>query len=273
MKTLLSALALLFTSTLYGQHSLELLWQTDSLLKVPESVIYDAGNKILYVSNVNGSPMDKDGNGSIGKIGLDGKIISAEWVTGLNAPKGLGLYKNLLYAADLSEVAVIDINKAAVIQHIPVEGAMMLNDLTIDPKGTIYVSDSRGNKVFRIENGKSALFLDNMKGVNGVLAVGNDLYLLTSGTLQKADSSKKLTKVAEGLESSTDGIEMVKKDEFVVSSWNGVVYYVKADGSKETMLDTRSKKINTADIGFNQKENIIYVPTFSKNSVCAYRLK
>ena len=50
--------------------------------KVPESVYFDKAGKVLYVSNIDGEPWGKDGAGSIGKLGLDGKVIAAEWVKG-----------------------------------------------------------------------------------------------------------------------------------------------------------------------------------------------
>lgn len=269
---MLLAVAFFLTANLYAQ-SFEKIWQTDSLLKIPESVLYNPDAKILYVSNINGSPMEKDGNGSVGKVSPDGKIIDPEWVTGLNAPKGLGLYKNLLYAADIDEVVVIDTKNGSIVQRIPVEGSVMLNDISADKRGIIYVSDSRGGKVYRIENGKPSLFLDNVKGVNGVLATGNDFYLLAGGRLQKAGADNKLITLAEGMDQSTDGIEMVKENEFIVSCWSGIVYYVKADGTKETLLDTRNQKINSADIGYDPKNRIVYIPTFHKKSVYAYKLK
>ncbi len=89
--------------------------------------------------------------GFISQIGLDGKTIKRDWVTGLTAPKGLGLYKNLLYAAEPTTVAVIDVNKAAIIQRIPVEGAQLLNDITVDSKGIVYVSDTKTNKVHELK--------------------------------------------------------------------------------------------------------------------------
>lgn len=273
MRTSILAFTLLMCSSLYAQNSIEKVWETDTLLKVPESVLFSAGDKILYVSNINGTSMEKDGNGSIGKVDLNGKIINAEWVKGLDAPKGLGLYKNFLYAADLDKVAVIDTKKGTITEKIPVEGAQMLNDLTIDSNGIIYTSDSRGNKVYRIENKKAELYLENTRGVNGLLAVGNDLYMLTSGKLQKAGKDKNITIVAEGLESSTDGLEMIKEGEFIVTSWNGVIYYVKSDGSKQTLLDTRDKKLQSADLGYDPKNRILYIPTFSTNSIHAYKLK
>ena len=78
------------------EHRLIRIWGTDSLLKTPESVFFNAAGKFLYVSNINGQAADKDGNGSIGKVSLDGKIIAVEWAKGLNAPKGMGLYKGTL---------------------------------------------------------------------------------------------------------------------------------------------------------------------------------
>ncbi len=77
------------------EHQLIKKWETDSVLKVPESVLFDGKNNVLYVANIEGKePWGKDGKGSIGKVGTDGKIIAAEWVPGLNAPKGMGLYNN-----------------------------------------------------------------------------------------------------------------------------------------------------------------------------------
>ncbi len=74
-----------------------------------ESVLFDSERKTLYVANIGGKPDAKDGLGFISKVGLDGKIENLKWVTGLDAPKGMGLYKNKLYVADVSRIVVIDI--------------------------------------------------------------------------------------------------------------------------------------------------------------------
>ncbi len=255
------------------EHRLVKQWQTDSVLKTPESVLFDGTNHILYFSNIDGDPGKKDGKGSIGKLGTDGKIISIEWVKGLNAPKGLGRHGNTLYVADMDEVVVIDIGKAAIVNHIPVSGAQFLNDITVDANGVIYVSDTKTGNVHRIENGKVSTWLTGINGVNGLLAVGDDLYILGNGILWKATKDKKKQKIADGMDASTDGIEQVRENEFLVSCWNGIIYYVKADGSKQPLLDTRTSKINTADIGYNPAARFVYVPTFFKNSVAAYQLK
>ncbi len=269
---MLFAYAILFFSTnLYAQHFLEMLWQTDSTLKAPESVRYDPNSKIFYVSNI--GDFSKDGTGSISKVSQDGKIVKNDWVTGLTAPKGLGLYENKLYAAEHKSVAVIDVNTGTVVQRIPIDGAQMLNDITIDSKGIVYVTDSRTNKVHKIQNGKPTVYLENMKNANGLLAAGNDLYILTGTSLQKADADKKLTTLADGIEGGADGIEMINDHEFIVTGWEGVVYHIKDDGSKQVLLDTRSKKTSAADLWFDPASKVVYIPEMSKNKVVAYRLK
>lgn len=274
MKKLLPlALMIASANMLFAQHQLVKKWETDSTLKVPESVLYDAGNKVLYVSNIDGAPDGKDGKGSIGKIGLDGKIISTDWVPGLNAPKGMALVKNTLWVSDIDEVAAIDIKTGQITKRIKIDGAGFLNDVAADAKGDVYVSDSKTKKVHKIENGKASVLLENLQGPNGLLCYNKDLYVLDNGTFNKVGKDNKLQQLASGIEGHTDGIENVQGDEFIVSCWQGVVYYVKADGTVQKMLDTRGEKINSADIGYDAKNKIVYVPTFFKNSVVAYQLQ
>jgi hypothetical protein len=273
-KTILILLALAFIGSINAQnHSLVKIWQTDSLLKTPESVLFDAKGKLLYVSNIDGTPDGKDGKGSIGKVGLDGKIISVDWVSGLNAPKGMGMYKGKLYVADLTEVVVIDVESAKIVQKIPVEGSVFLNDITIDKNGVVFVSDSRNFKVYRIEKGSVFKQLENLQGPNGLLSLGSELMILDKGSMIRMLDNGSLSKLAEGMDPSTDGIEMVKPNEYIVSCWSGIMYYVYADGNKQTLLDTRVIKSNTADIGYDAKNRIVYVPTFYKNMIVAYELK
>lgn len=276
MKNLIITLALVGTvvvSSFAQPHELIKKWETEPTLKTPESVLFDASAQVLYVSNIDGQqPWTKDGKGSIAKVGLDGKVIAAEWVSGFEAPKGLGLHQGRLYVADIDRVVVVDVAKGSIAETIPVTGAKKLNDITIDAAGVVYVSDSEAGKVHAIKQGQVSLYLENLKGPNGVLAHGHDFYVLASGTLFKVGKDKSLIKIVDGMEASTDGIEHVKEDEFVVSSWIGVMYYVKG-GEKQQLLDTRALKRNTADIGYDAKNRIVYVPTFFANTVVAYEVK
>ncbi|HEX2853740.1 MAG TPA: ATP/GTP-binding protein [Opitutaceae bacterium] len=276
MKNLIITLAVVGTLIVpaFAQpHELVKKWETEPTLKTPESVLFDAGARVLYVSNIDGQqPWAKDGKGSIAKVGLDGKVIAAEWMTGFEAPKGLGLHQGRLYVADIDRVVVVDVAKNSIAETIPVAGAKKLNDITIDAAGVVYVSDSETGKVHAINGGKVSVYLENLKGPNGVLAHGGDFYVLASGTLFKVGQDKSLLKIVDGMEPSTDGIEHVQGDEFVVSSWNGVMYYVKG-GEKQQLLDTRPLKKHTADIGYDAKNRMVYVPTFFANTVVAYEVK
>jgi hypothetical protein len=272
-KILPLALMVVSANALFAQHQLVKKWETDSLLKVPESVLYDAGNKVLYVSNIDGAPDGKDGKGSIGKVGLDGKIIATDWVSGLSAPKGMALVKNTLWVSDIDEVVAIDIKKGQITKRVKIDGAGFLNDVAADQKGVIYVSDSKTKKVHKIENGKASVLLENLQGPNGLLVHNKELYVLDNGTFNKVSKDNTLQQLATGIEGNSDGLENVQGDEFIATGWAGAIYYVKADGTVHKLLDTREQKINSADIGYDAKNKIVYVPTFFKNSVVAYQLQ
>lgn len=252
---------------------LQKIWETEANLRIPESVILNTDHKFLYFSNIEGEVNAKDTKGSIGKMDPNGKVLNVDWLTGLNAPKGLAIYNGKIYVADVDEIVVIEIKEAKVLERISIFDAKFLNDITIDKDGVIYVSDSRKGIINRIENKAETVFLTEVKGVNGLLAVGDDLYYLSAGALWKADKNKTLTKVADGLDESVDGLEQTKSGNFIVSCWNGIIYLVNRDGSKSILLDTREQKLNTADIGFDAAKNVIYVPTFYGNKIVAYKLK
>ncbi|WP_460915837.1 SMP-30/gluconolactonase/LRE family protein [Spirosoma areae] len=190
-KLLLLAIAVLTCSPVFAQHSLEKLWESDSVtLKGPESVLFDSKSNSLYLSSM--------GSGAVVRMGPDGRVIKNDWVTGLDSNKGSALFSGLFYTAETSAIAVIDVNNASIIKRIPIEGAVMLNDLAVDSKGVVYVSDTQTGKVYRIEGDKPTLYLENISGANGLLTVNTDLYVAGSTTFQKVNANKEITKIADG---------------------------------------------------------------------------
>ncbi|RCH53915.1 ATP-binding protein [Mucilaginibacter hurinus] len=267
---LLTAAALFAVSTASAQHTVKQVWATDSVLAIPESVYADG--KILYVALIDGKPWDHDGKGGIARLSADGKIMNDSWITGLNSPKGMAKHNNTLYVADMDEVVAIDIKKGVVSKKTKISGAEWLNDVTTDTKGIVYVTDSKNGKVFKVEGDNSTLYLDNLKGINGIKYVSGNLYIVTGDGVYKADAAKTVSKLAV-LEHGGDGIEPVGNGDFIVSAWQGYMYYVQANGTKTTILDTEKAGKQTADIGYDAKTRTIYVPTFFGKSVVAYRLE
>jgi hypothetical protein len=273
MNKFIIPLMLLITSSSNAQvHRLEKIWQTDSIVAVPESVLPDSKKKTLYISLIDGAPWDADGKGGVAKISSEGKKYQGDWITGLNAPKGMGIAGDFLYVADISNVVVIRMSKGKIEQKIAIEGATGLNDITVDNAGNVYVSDSRQAKIWKIEKDVPFLYLDSVRGVNGLKAVGQDLLIGAGKNFIKADKNKKITQIVE-LPQGIDGIEPVGNGDYIVTAWAGYIFYVYADGKFETLLDSHNEKMNTADIGYDADKKTIYVPTFNAKRIVAYKLK
>ncbi|MFC3334932.1 ATP-binding protein [Flavobacterium palustre] len=266
---ILSAFMVLSLTTKAQQLS-KPIWESQNLA-VPESVLYSATEKSLYVSLIDGAGNVKDGKGGIAILNIDGSVKKANWVEGLNAPKGLALYKKTLFVADITAVISIDIVTGKIINKLEIENAVFLNDVTVDNKGVVYVSDTRTNKIHRIKNGQSELYLENVTNANGLKWINKNLYVLAGTELWKIDENKNKTVIAKGFEKPGDGVEQLKNGDFIVTCWAGLIYYVKANGVINKLQDVQGQ-MNTADLGYNAKENLLYIPTFNHNSVIAYKL-
>src|SRR5690606_22299609 len=112
----------------------------------------------LFVSLIDGEGTKKDGKGGVAVLNLDGSMKNATWVEGLNAPKGMALYQDQLYIADINEVVIVDVITGNVINQIEIPDAVFLNDVTVDRAGKVYVSDTRAGKIYVLQNNKPRLF-------------------------------------------------------------------------------------------------------------------
>jgi len=273
---ILGALALATAARADTTHKLTKTWETEATLKTPESVRFDAKRKVLYVSNIDGEPWAADGKGSIAKVGLDGKVIAAEWVTGLDCPKGLALSDDgkWLYAADAGGIVVIDVDAGKIKNKIAIPDTLQLNDLVND-KGTLYVSDSKGKKVYQVKDSKPGVYLDEkvLKGPNGLFVHKGALYVLDNDSLNRVEKDRSLKVLASGMQGGVDGLEVVKGDDFIVSAWGGAIWYVPASGDKQQLFDGKPTETRTADTGWDPATRTLYVPTFFKNSVIAFQVE
>lgn len=257
-----------------AQSKLETLWLVEGL-KTPESVlVYREGkNNFLLVSQIDGDASTADGQGGIARMSPDGELEDAEWITGLNAPKGMAAQNGKLYVADINEIVIINIKKADIEKKIPVPGSVFLNDVTVDSGGVVYVSDTRTNKVYRLKEGVVDEYLTNVESANGLKAIGRTLIVGAGTHLYLYDDKKNRLQIASGFAQAIDGVESVSRGDFLVSCWPGLLYYVHTDGKVELLQDSQAAKINTADIGYDATTNRLYVPNFAKNTVTAYSFR
>ncbi len=271
MKNYILLLLLLSHTMIFAQqYSIEKIWETDTTIAVPESILPHKGQ--LYVSLIDGAGWEDDKQGGIGIMSKDGKIFNDKFVEGLSAPKGMAIYKNKLYVADIKELIVIKLKNGEIFKRIALPGAEALNDVTVDSKGTVYVSDSRKGNIWAVKKYIPEVYISDVKNPNGVKVVNGELYYAEGATLMKADKHKNITKIGK-VSNNIDGIEPVGNGDFLLTSWPGYVYYLYADGRYDLLLETHQQGINAADLGFDQKEKIIYLPTFNGKKIVAYKLK
>ena len=246
-------------------------WETDTVLTTVESVYFDATDNVIYTSNIEGDPTEKDKKGSISKVSTDGKISEPRWVTGLNAPKGIARLNDKLYVTDIDELVEINIADGKVVKKYPVKGAGFLNDAASDGS-KVYISDSKTGKVHVLENGKINLVTSGKDGINGLrFNPQGELFILDGKGLRKFNVQDTSSTFVNEVVTGGDGLVIIDDSTYIASRWQGEIYLVK-NGKETLLLDTKEEKSNTADIDYIPEQKLVIVPTFFKNKVVAYKL-
>jgi len=253
-------------------------WATTQDLKVPESVLYDADRDVLFISNINGSPLEKNGKGFISRVTLNGEIENLEWVTGLNAPKGSGIWQNKFYVTDIDELIEIDIETGVIINKYPAENAVFLNDITVDDSGNVYVSDmsAENSVIYKFYDSKLEVCLkdEQISQPNGLFAEKGKLLVGTGdGFLKSIDLTNKSITILAKTGFSIDGVQSDGKGNFLVSDWQGKTAFISSSGEVKELMNTADAKINSADIEFIPEKQLLLIPTFFDNRVVAYLLE
>jgi len=250
-------------------------WSTDTVMKVPESVCYDPGKDVLYVANIQGNPTAKDGEGFISRLSTEGEVLDLEWVTGIDAPKGMGVHAGMLYVTNIDEIVQIDIASGEIANRYPCPGAQFANDIAINEAGVVFASDMAANKIYRLENGEVETWLesDMLKSPNGLFTTADHLMIGINGSVLKVGYEGGTPATHISNTGGIDGLEFVKDGYYIKSDWAGHVHLLHPEKEKQLILDTADDEINAADIDFVPETNMLYVPTFHDNRVMAYELK
>jgi sugar lactone lactonase YvrE len=259
----------------------------------PESVLYDADNDRYLVSNINGSPFDKDGNGFISVLSPEGQVTTLKWIEGgknnvkLDAPKGLAIAKGVLYAADLTVVRTFDLKSGAPKGEIAVAGATFLNDLAAGPDGKVYASDSglkvgANNKfeptgtdaVYSIDKGhaKAIAKSKELGQPNGLAWTDKGLAVCTMGSneVYRLDDKGMRQDVTKAPAGHLDGLLPLGDSLLVTSHDASAIFRGKLGGSFEVAIPDQK---SPADIGYDTKRGRLLVPHLQEDTVDAYELK
>ncbi|MCH7672664.1 MAG: hypothetical protein IIB72_10925 [Proteobacteria bacterium] len=254
----------------------------------PESFIVDPATGIYYVSNIVGSHNGKDNKAFIAKIDASGKLIDRHFISGgkngvtLNAPKGLAISGNDLYVADIDTVRRFDKESGKLLGTIDLAllGAKFLNGLALGPEGQLFVSDTTGNVIFKIDPANNFQVtilakgpgLDHPKGM--VYETLHQRLLVAtggSGKIIAVDMQGNILTVFQGAFKGLDGIDLDRQGNMIVSSFTaGKIYRIKKYSTVEVL---RKNLVTPADISIDHKNNQVLVPSVDGNLVFTFPLK
>ena len=267
-------------------------------LQTPESVLHDPEADVYLVSNINGQPTARDGNGFIARVRPDGTIEALKWIDGaaegvsLNAPKGMGLKGDTLFVADIDSLRAFHRTTGEPLGARGVPGASFLNDVAVGGDA-VYVTDTGVDASFA-STGNGAIYRfggtgletiargDALSNPNGIVVQGDVLHMVPFGAAQVRrfdlppgavppadEGGGQAASESGGAPAATlpggqlDGIVGMDDGAFLVSSWEtSTVYHVTPDGQAHPVVQDIA---SPADIGWDAGRRRVLIPVFMEN--------
>jgi hypothetical protein len=255
----------------------------------PESMIVNKSD--LYVTNVGKElkPTLKDGDGFISKLSLDGKIENLNFISGLNAPKGMGIIGDTLYIADIDTLKGFDLATKKEVFSLVFEGVNFLNDITVKDSNTLFIGASDVGAIYEVNiSNKTYEKLIDFTTANGLFYENGILYAAKLGSsaktmfdgkgkLYKIDlkNNNKVTRLAS-FEGVLDGVHKVA-DKVYVSDWGnskktGIVRVYDLKTKKESILK-QEPFMGAADFWIDEKSNKLYLPQMIGGDISIIKLE
>ena len=243
---------------------LKRLWTVQNQFTMPESAVLDTARQFIYVSNVNDYALDD--NGFISRVSLDGKSVEAKWLEGLHSPTGLAIDRNKLYVADVNALVRINLLSGKIDGRFPAPDAdesPVLNDVAIAYDGSVFVSGSRSESIYRFNGTKLEIWVrdeENLKHANGLFVYGDRLvhggthwnaYGLDSRALLKIPSIKPQLQ-------EFDGIARLPAYGYLVSLIDDPRLWLIGDNGVSKPVSEQA--INGIDIHFDTESRLLAVP-------------
>lgn len=231
----------------------------------PESVVYDAANDRYLVSN--------KGDGKI--IAVDKEENQTIFNTDQVSIRGLHILGDKVFAGCDAGVAAFNLEDGTRAFVIDISEKVLLNDVTSDSDGNLYVSDSSGDQIFKVNpsNQTYTILATGILGTNGLWydSIEDRLFTTTAGvtpSISAVDlSDGTVTQLVVTPQMSLDGLTEDNEGNIYYSSWQaGAVYRYDRAFSQDPFL-VSSGHAGPADIGYNLIDNVLAIPEFLDNEV------
>jgi sugar lactone lactonase YvrE len=153
----------------------------------------------------------------------------------------------------------------------------MPNDPAVAADGAVYLSDTRGSRIYRLGDDGLEVWLegDEIRQPNGLHVAGGELLIGVNGdsTVKAADlDSGTLRTVAHLGAGIIDGVATDSEGRIIVSHWQGRVLRIESDGSITKLLDTTVVERQSADVEYVPELDLLAVPGFIDGRVTLYRV-
>ncbi len=235
-------------------------------LDKPESVAFDPVSELFLISNV--------GSGSIVAMDNEGKFTDF-MPKAFKAPKGLLQKDGLLYVTDPTQIHVVDLSQASIIETYQIQGAVGLNDIAISEDNLLYITDTAANCIWIYDpdtGTQEKIISPLLDKPNGIVydrprwqmfVVNNSKH---SPVLSVDIRDQSVSIFMDTLYSNLDGITIDNLGRIYFSSWSEEMIIQIPQEQNRTIADLKGYK-GAADIYYHEPGNELIVPLLPSNRI------
>ena len=251
----------------------------------PEAVRYDPRQDVYFVSNFGEGPAGvRDTNGFISRMRPDGSIESLRWIAGkangvvLHAPLGMTIVGDTLWVADAGAVRGFDRRTGAPLRTVELTGMDVgfLNDVAAGPDGTLYVTDTGRDRIYRVRGDVAIAIGDSALGrPNGITwdAANRRFIVVSYGGTHAIRSwtpeAANLTEIGTSAGARFDGVEVLAGNRILVASQADSSLHLFENGTGRPIAKISGPP---ADIAVDTRRNRVAVPIIRLNRVELWQL-
>jgi hypothetical protein len=253
----------------------------------PEAVRYDPDQDVYFVGNWGRGPASEtDNNGYISRMKPDGQIENLKFIAGgtnrvvLHAPRGMYIVGDTLWVADADAVRGFNRRTGDKVANYDFSGfdRGFLNDVAADATGTVYVTDTGKNKLYKVQGqgGPTVVVADSVLGApNGITwdAANNRFIIVPYGGYKGirawVPGTTTLTDAGMSTGAKYDGVEVLSGGRVLVASQADTSLHLFSGTSGHAIIHTLGPP---ADIAVDTKRNRVAVPVVAMNHVEIYEL-